>query len=149
VTKKTRGGDKKDTHNNTILITKKINKKEEAPNQNDSEDKSFFFSLVQELGFDPGKVKFFPARHKKLHDRLKMFKHDEIISAAKAIRANEYMQGDNPGKVKYGTIDYLLRNDQKLEEWVLRGPKAIDTTQRDADIAEEERRAEEFRRGNL
>lgn len=147
VSKKTRGGVKKDTHNNTSIISKKINKKDKAPKE-DSEDKIFFYSLVQSLGLSPERTLFSPERHKKMLARLKNFSHDQLIIAAKAIKADPFMQGRNDRGTKYGTIDYLVRNDEKLEYWINQATPAItafDQAKYDADIAEEERLAQEMR----
>jgi hypothetical protein len=79
--------------------------------------KETFESLVSTLGFT-GKVRYTDERRRKLKKRLEGFTAEELHIAAKAIAADPYMQGDNPNKRRYGNIDYLLRNDEKVEQWV-------------------------------
>lgn len=78
--------------------------------------KPLFDKLCGILGHQS--LKYTPARAAKLRRRLKTFSEQEIITAAKAIADNEYLMGDNPSGKKYGTVDYLIRNDEKLDEWL-------------------------------
>lgn len=128
VQKNAGGGAKNDTHNNTSIINKKINKKDKAPKE-DSEDRLFFESLVGALGLDKNRTLFSNERRKKLVARLRNFRHDDILLAAKAIQADPFMQGQNDRNTKYGTIDYLLRNDEKLEYWRNKATPNSDKTQ--------------------
>jgi hypothetical protein len=59
-----------------------------------------------------------PGRLKKLAQRLKSFKEAELVLAARAIVDNDYMMGDNPNRVKYATVDYLIRSDEIVEKWL-------------------------------
>lgn len=63
-------------------------------------------------------VRYTDGRAKKLASRLKSFSEDELTMAAKALTDNAYMMGDNPGGVRYATIDYLLRSDEIVEKWL-------------------------------
>ena len=75
-----------------------------------------FKTLCEVLGH--GRIKYTPMRAKKLRARLKTFSADEIIQAAQAIADNPFMMGENPNNKRYGTVDYLLKNDEKLDEWL-------------------------------
>lgn len=57
-------------------------------------------------------------RAKKLKKRLDNFKADELILAAKTLADNPFMMGENPGGVKYATVDYLIRTDENVEKWL-------------------------------
>jgi hypothetical protein len=81
--------------------------------------KKMFYELISILGYSE-KTLFTDARYSKLKKRLKSFSADDIKQAASAIANDDYMQGDNDNNKRYGTIDYLLRNDEKLEQWVNR-----------------------------
>lgn len=72
-------------------------------------------TLMNELGHSENTL-LTDSRKKKLKQRLKFFTEEQLIQAAKNIYNNGFLQGDNPGGRKYGTIDYLLRSDEKLEE---------------------------------
>ena len=93
------------------LLRAEINSKSPS-----SSAKPLFDKLCGILGHQS--LKYTPARAAKLRRRLKTFQADEIIQAAKVLAENEYMMGDNPSGKKYGTVDYLIRNDEKLDEWL-------------------------------
>lgn len=124
VTKMSWGGDKNVTHNNINIINKKnIIKKEPPKNDSEKDYESMFGDLVEALGYNRKTTRFTPARRTKLLTRLKTFTFGEIVNAAKIIKDDPFMQGENDRKTKYGDIDYLLRNDEKLEHWVNKAPK--------------------------
>lgn len=77
-------------------------------------NKALFYKLVAELQ-QPATVKYTQQRANKLKQRLRMFSENDLICAAKCIVADPFLMGDNPRCVKYGTIDYLLRNDEKID----------------------------------
>lgn len=82
-----------------------------------SANKQLFYELCKILG-QGDSVKFTPARANKLRLRLKTFSQEEIKKVARTIAADEFMMGDNHGARKYGNIDYLIRNDEKMDEWL-------------------------------
>lgn len=82
----------------------------------DTSTRALFDKLCEVLGHQ--NLKYTPGRVAKLKRRLKTFSEKDIVEAAKAIAGNEYLMGDNPNGKKYGTIDYLIRNDEKLDEWL-------------------------------
>ena len=94
------------------LLGAEINSRPPKPTQN----KQLFESLCKALGHT--NLKYTPGRAAKLRQRLRTFSADDILQAAQAIAQNDYMMGDNPSGKKYGTVDYLLRNDEKLDEWL-------------------------------
>lgn len=53
------------------------------------------------------------ARVTKLRARLKTYSLEELTKAARAIAANDFMV-----KGGHNTLDYLLRNDEKVERWL-------------------------------
>ena len=83
-----------------------------------SDNKEFFYSLCTILGHSK-ETKYTTARANKLRIRLKTYSKDDMIKAATAIASNGYMMGES-GR-KYGTIDYLIRGDEKLDEWLQNG----------------------------
>lgn len=82
-----------------------------------SANKELFYELCEIL-MQGRQVKFTPARANKLRLRLKTFSVDEMKRVARTIASDEFMMGDNPGNRKYGNIDYLLRSDEKMDEWL-------------------------------
>ena len=42
----------------------------------------------------------------------------ELVLAAETLADNAFMMGDNPGGVKYATVDYLIRDDGIVEKWL-------------------------------
>lgn len=57
-------------------------------------------------------------RAKKLKKRLANFTEAELVLAAETLADNAFMMGDNPGGVKYATVDYLIRDDGIVEKWL-------------------------------
>lgn len=92
------------------VLPRTRSKKDNAPK---SELNELFDELVKLTG---GKTRaiFTPAREKQL-DEL-MTKHrmtkEDVIRAATNIGKNEWLQGKNKQKTRYGDIDYLLRSDK-------------------------------------
>lgn len=129
VSKKTWGGVKKDTHNNISLI--KEDKSSSSTSVDDlnsgdtkhQEEKNLFFDLVEKLGYGRDRVRLTPERMQKLKKRLKTFSREQMLGAAAAIRDDEFMQGKNDNNKRYGTIDYLLRKDEKVEQWLSDSPE--------------------------
>lgn len=87
----------------------------------DDSVKSFLIQLIGELGFSE-QVQVTPKRISHLKSRLKRYSKEQMSSAAKAITLNPWLQGQNPGGKKYGTIDYLLRSDEQVETLLLDAP---------------------------
>lgn len=90
----------------------------------DLNSRQLFFELSGLLGFSE-LVKFTDQRRRKLAARLKTYTAEELRLAAKAIANDGFMQGDNPGGKRYGTIDYLIRSDENLEKWLDRTKQTI------------------------
>jgi len=79
--------------------------------------KQFFYELIKNLGFTE-QVKATDGRIAKLKVRLNSFSTTDLLSAATNLAADNYMQGDNEGGKRYGTIDYLLRNDENVDKYL-------------------------------
>lgn len=79
--------------------------------------KQIFYDLVNTLGFSD-KTILTDQRRTKLKARLKRFSAKQLTQAAEAIAASPFHQGDNPQSKRYGTIDFLLRGDEKVDEWL-------------------------------
>jgi DNA-binding MarR family transcriptional regulator len=82
--------------------------------------KEYFAELVKALGFTD-KVRPTDGRIRKMRVRLKTYKPNELLKAARGLRDDAFMQGDNPSGKVYGNIDYLLRNDEIVEKYLSNG----------------------------
>lgn len=102
---------------NPTHITKPIRTQYMSTDVDGIELKTFFYRLVEKLGFSES-VKFTNQRGNKLKLRLKTYKPDELLNAAEIISADAFLQGENPSGKRYGTIDYLLRSDEKVDEQI-------------------------------
>lgn len=88
--------------------------------KNNEADKELLvlFEQLHTLTGGKGKPVFSLQREKKLKDLLtkhRMTKQD-LIKAATNIGKDEFLQGDNENKKRYGDVDYLLRPD-KAAKW--------------------------------
>jgi hypothetical protein len=54
----------------------------------------------------------------KLQKRLEKYSMEEIVRASQIMLKNNFMTGDNEGKVWYATPSYILRDDDKINEWL-------------------------------
>ena len=90
-----------------INSNKKINKKENEAL------KTLFFALVKNLGGQESTTRFTDGRRTKLKARLKAFSADDLKKSALSINASDFMRDGG-----YNNIDYLLRNDEKVEQWL-------------------------------
>ena len=90
---------------------------EPGPNPASLKHKELFYRLVKTLG-QRETTKYTPGRSNKLKARLKAFSPDELDAAAKEMANNEYMVGINDSGRRYATIDYLLRNDEQIDNWL-------------------------------
>jgi len=88
--------------------------------------KDLFYRLVEALG-QPKTVKYTSQRATKLKQRRKLWSDDELLKAAKIVAGDPFLQGDNPGGKRYGNIDYLLRNDEKVDNWLAEGGNSTET----------------------
>lgn len=88
---------------------------------NKDQYRELFYRLVKKLGQSES-VKYTPKRATKLKRRLKTFTEAELLQAADIIAQDEFLMGDNPGAKRYGNIDYLLRDDEIVDQ------KIADTT---------------------
>lgn len=57
-------------------------------------------------------------RKRKLADRLKVFTAKQLVEAAKYMGNDPHLQGDNDRGKRYGTIDFFLRNNEKIAEYL-------------------------------
>lgn len=62
-------------------------------------------------------------RRRKLKKRLKEFSKDDILLAAEHLSQSSWHMGNNPNNKKYATVDFLLRSDEKIEEWLFAEPE--------------------------
>ena len=93
--------------------------KNKQTKNNDADPKleALFFKLHQ-LTKGKGKPVFSLQREKKLKDLLGKHRltEEDLIRAATNIGNDEFLQGDNDNKKRYGDVDYLLRPD-KAAKW--------------------------------
>lgn len=90
--------------------TKRTTKKSEEPKSELHE----LFNELHKLTGGKGATVFTPQREKKLNDLLtksRMTK-ENLLTAAKNIGNDDFLQGENDNKKRYGNIDYLLRPDK-------------------------------------
>ena len=88
-----------------------------TPRPAKASSKEFIALLVKTLGFSD-KTLATEGRIRKLQVRLKTFTPAEIMTAARALSEDEYMQGTNDSGKRYGTIDYLLRSDEIIDKYL-------------------------------
>lgn len=76
------------------------------------------FEKLHKLTKGKGKTVFSLQREKKLRDLLGKHRmtEEDLIRAATNIGNDEWLQGDNDNKKRYGDVDYLLRPD-KAAKW--------------------------------
>ena len=86
-------------------------------NHADPELESLFIQLHQ-LTNGKGKPVFSLQREKKLKELLGKHRltKEDLIRAATNIGNDDFLQGDNDNKKRYGDVDYLLRPD-KAAKW--------------------------------
>ena len=101
---------------NTITRIKNKELRNIYVNSNES-TRDLFYKLVKQLGFTET-VQYTDARRRKLQARLKRYKPEQLEKVAQSIYASPFHQGDNPSGKRYGTIDFLLRSDEKVDEWL-------------------------------
>lgn len=70
-----------------------------------------------------GEAKLTTDRKARLTTRLKDFSPEELMVAAQALGADEFMQGANDNGKRYGTIDYLIRTSANINKWLEEAPK--------------------------
>lgn len=97
-----------------------------------SKNKDLFISLCVTLRHAKT-TEYTPARSNKLRMRLKRYSGDDLLRAAQAIANDEYMMGST-GR-KYGTIDYLLRNDEQIDTWLQNADAVKQATKAGARLA--------------
>lgn len=83
-------------------------------------NKELFYRLVEALQ-QPKTVKYTSQRATKLRQRRKTWSDNDLIKAAKIVAGDPFLMGDNPSGKRYGNIDYLLRNDEKVDNWLAEG----------------------------
>lgn len=123
-----RGGDKFDTQNSTHLTQPiKLNRPKglvnsALPHSPTRNFKNLFIEIVEALGFSP-EVRVTPGRMQKLKTRNRTYKYDELMTAARNLGADAYMQGENEQGKRWGTIDYFLRSDETVAKYLELGDK--------------------------
>lgn len=71
----------------------------------------------------PGqKMLYTETRKRKLERRLENFKASQIVESARNLSRSEFHMGKNDQKTKYATYDFLMKNDEKVEEWLNKKP---------------------------
>jgi hypothetical protein len=88
---------------------------------NDSDFGADLLELNKALG-RTGRLLITKTRLSHLKARLKNFTVAELMVAAKAIGSNDFMK-----KGGHNTVDYLLRNDEKIEQWLGRTADKTET----------------------
>lgn len=90
-----------------------ISPRERAQKEVDKELVALFEQLHTLTG-GKGKTVFSLKREKQLRDLLgkHRFSKEDLIRAATNIGKDDFLQGDNDRKKRYGTVDYLLRPDK-------------------------------------
>lgn len=96
----------------------KVNKTTNVVSSTDVDHKALFYELVRVLNFSDT-TRYTENRKRKLIARLRTYSREVLCTAATNIAADGFMQGDNPGGKRYGTIDYLLRNDEIIDRWLV------------------------------
>lgn len=87
-----------------------------------SDEEEFIQELNQTLG-GKARIRAVKPRIKKLQQRMKTFSKDEIREAAFNLSQSEFHMGKNDGGIRYGTVDFLLRSDVQLENWLNNRPQ--------------------------
>lgn len=64
-----------------------------------------------------------PNRQSKLRNRLKNFTKDQILTAATNLSHSKFHMGFNDQKTKYATVDFILKNDERVEKWLNEDPE--------------------------
>ena len=82
-----------------------------------STSQELLLSLAKVLAYRRDPV-YNAERAKKLQKRLANFTAEELTLAAQTLADNDFMMGENPGGVKYATVDYLIRSDENVEKWL-------------------------------
>lgn len=111
-------------------------------------NKELFTQLCAILGHT-GAMEYTTARANKLKLRLKRYSKDVMLEVAKTIANNDYMAGSS-GR-KYGTIDYLLRNDEQIDTWhqqAIETEKAKTKARAPAELPKTIQQASEVRRAD-
>lgn len=80
------------------------------------------FNHLKEILEEP-RSKYLDARRDKLRLRLKIYRPEEIITAANNLANSEFHMGVNDEKKKYATVDFLIRNDVQVDKWLNSSPK--------------------------
>lgn len=66
----------------------------------------------------PRGPKLTQGRRKKIQARLRTYTLDELKKACDNLHASKWHRGENPNGQAYGTIDFLIRNDEQIDKWL-------------------------------
>lgn len=77
----------------------------------------FIQDIHSALGGDR-KILATDSRIRKLKARLKNFTPEQILQSAYNLSQSPFHMGYNDNHVKYATVDFLLRSDEKVEQWL-------------------------------
>lgn len=97
--------DEKNVNNKTII--KKI----------EEENKQLLQQIHQTLGGEKPVLPT-PKRLKQVKARRKNFSPEEILQAAHNLTLSDFHMGKNEQHKKYATVDFLLKSDERVEEWL-------------------------------
>ena len=101
----------------TVIKPEKQNVKD--PKLNTTELDNMLLDLNSKLGGNY-KIKTTSDRRNKLRQRLKEFSYEELLIAAQHLAIDDFMQGQNERNTRYGTIDYLIRNNGNVLKYLER-----------------------------
>lgn len=71
-------------------------------------------------------LKLTPARRKHIDARLDEFSVDQLLQAARNLRASPFHCGNNDKGMKYATPEFLCRNAEQVEKWLQQAPVSRD-----------------------
>jgi len=100
------------------LLLNMIPKEKRVKNNEPKAELLELFEKLHKLTGGKGKTVFSLSREKKLGELLGKHRMTEelLLKAAKNIGENDFLQGVNDSKKRYGNVDYLLRPD-KAASW--------------------------------
>lgn len=105
---------------NFTTIVERENKVENNIRQVDVVSSDELTSLMESIKgiLETPRARVTPGRLRKLKARLKAFNGEEIERAARNLAKSSWHMGDNPQKVKYADVDFLLRSDEQVDKWL-------------------------------
>lgn len=80
------------------------------------------FDLICSIVHPDKGVLYTDKRKAMVRNRNRTFMLEDILTAATNLMASSWHTGNNPNNVKYASFDFLMRNDEKVEEWLNKIP---------------------------